>query len=75
MAGLALGVILSSELRPIAWPMLAAGIAIHLFGMVSTRRLLSSIGHRPSLLERAGYWLCWAVIVAVLLYGAWALIP
>ena len=74
MAGIALGVILSSALRPIAWPMLAAGIGIHLFGMVGIRRLLSSTGYRPGVVEQAGYWLCWTIIAAVLLYGAWALI-
>ena len=69
IAGLGVGVIFAEPLGSIAWPAAAAGIAIHLFGMVGTMRLQSAESYVPSPIERIGYWLCWAIIAALLAYA------
>jgi len=53
----------------LAWPATIAGIAVHLFGMIGTMGLQSGEGYQPSALERSGYWLCWAIIVGLLVYA------
>lgn len=69
VAGFGVGLLFAAELAALAWPAVAAGIASHLFGMIGTMRLQSAYGYRPSALERIGYWTCWAIIAALLVYA------
>jgi hypothetical protein len=71
MAGVGVGILASAALSSLAWPILAVGIAIHLFGMVGTRRVVSSTGYQPAKWEQAAYWLCWAAILLVGLFVLW----
>ena len=72
LAGVAAGVYLADALSPAAPGILAAGLAAHLFGMVGLRRLVTS-ERAPAAWEQAGYWICWALVAAALLYAAVAL--
>ena len=70
VAGFGVGVLLATDLKPLAWPAVVVGIAVHLFGMVGATRIRTAGGYMPSVAERAGFWLCWAIIAALLVYGA-----
>ena len=70
VAGFGVGVLLAADLKPLAWPAVVVGVAVHLFGMVGTMRTRTAGGYAPTVAEKAGYWLCWAIIVALLAYGA-----
>ena len=70
VAGFGVGVLLATDLKPLAWPAVVVGIAVHLFGMIGTMRMRASDGYVPSQVEKAGYWLCWAIIAVLLAYGA-----
>ena len=69
LAGAGIGALLGSELRPLAWWILAIGILAHLVGMVGVRRVLASSGYQPPAWSVAAYWLCWAAIAAIIGYG------
>lgn len=70
LAGFGVGVLFASALSTLAWPAIAVGIAVHVFGMVGTMRFQSAAGYAPSALERSGYWLCWVIIAGLLIYAA-----
>ena len=74
VAGMGVGVLLAADLRPLAWPAVVIGVGVHLFGMVGTMRMRTAEGYVPSLPERAGYWLCWAIIAVLFGYGAMELL-
>ena len=72
MAGAAVGALLEPALRPIAWIVLAVGLASHLFGMIGVRRLLTKGGYQAPFWQKAAFWLCWiaiAVAVALILFS------
>lgn len=71
VAGGGVGVLLAPALRPIAWLIVAVGLASHLIGMVGIRRLLSKQGYRPPGWQVAAFWFCWAAIAAILVYSVW----
>lgn len=71
VAGLGLGALLAEILRPAAVPILLAGLAAHLVGMIGSRRLKVESGYRYAGWETAAYWLCWALIALTLGYAAW----
>jgi hypothetical protein len=71
IAGLGLGALLASPLRPLAWPILLGGTAVHLFAMIGRRRVLLRQGQRQPLWEQVGYWLCWAIVAAAALALGW----
>ena len=73
VAGAAVGSMLDTELKPIAWWIFTIGITAHLVGMVGVRRLLAQTGYEPPAWQVSAFWLCWAaiaVIVAIGLYKA-----
>lgn len=70
VAGAGVGALLSSALERIATPLLIVGIAAHLGGMVGSRRLQAGGGSKPPRWATAAYWLCWALIAALVLYAA-----
>ena len=74
LAGLGLGVILAHRLETMQWPILGVGIAVHLLGMIGTRRLQDESGYAPSALAQVMYWSCWLLIVALAVYAALALL-
>jgi hypothetical protein len=69
LAGLGVGVIFANRLTAVAWLAVAAGVVVHLFGMMGAMRARSHQGYRPSPVETAGYWSCWAVIFGLAVYG------
>ena len=71
VAGAGVGVLLASALAPIAWAIVAVGLASHLVGMVGVRRLLSSARYRAPVWQQVAYWLCWAAIAII---GAYAVV-
>jgi hypothetical protein len=73
IAGTGFGALLAQKLVSVAWALLAAGMVIHLFGMIGTRRLLSSSEYRPGAWEQLGYRACWAVIAVIAAYVIWLL--
>ena len=70
VAGAGVGALLAPIIGPAAWLILGVGLLVHIFGMVGTRRFLARGGYTPSRWEQAGYWLCWAIILALLAYLA-----
>ena len=70
VAGIGAGALLGDALRPIAAAMLIVGIAAHLVGMIGNRRAQSSTGYQFKWWEAAAYWLCWALIAAIIVYLA-----
>ena len=74
LAGLGAGAYHGAQLAPLAWPILAGGVAVHLLGMVGTRRLLGRTSYAPSRLDEAGYWTCWLLIAGLAVYTAVALL-
>jgi len=71
VAGVGVGALFSRALLPLAWVMVVVGLVAHLLAMVGLRRRLSLVGYRPPLWQQFTYWLCWAAIVASLLYVIW----
>ena len=69
VAGFGGGVLFAGALSALAWPAVILGIGVHLFGMLGTIRLRSAEGYTPSSIETIGYWLCWAIIAALLIYA------
>ena len=69
LAGAGIGALLGTQLRPLAWWILAIGILAHLVGMVGARNLLASAGYHPPAWQVAAYWLCWALIAGIAGYG------
>ena len=74
VGGFGVGVLFAKPLAATAWPALTIGLAAHLFGMIGLMRLQATAGYQPSSTERFGYWLCWAIITALLVYAAIELI-
>jgi hypothetical protein len=74
IAGIGVGALLAAYVGGAAWLVLAVGLAVHLFGMIGTRRLLASGGYRPSRWGQAGYWLCWAGIAVLVAFVSLRLI-
>ena len=74
MAGVGFGILASAQLAGLAWPAFAIGLGLHLFGMVGVRRALLSGGYEPARWEQAAYWLCWLIILALLLLFAWQML-
>ena len=74
LAGIGLGAWLGDRLQPLMWPILVVGVAVHLIGMVGTRRLQNASGYAPSELDQIGYWTCWLLIAALAVYAALALL-
>lgn len=70
VAGAGIGALLASTLSPVAWWIIAVGLASHLVGMVGVRRVLSSSGYSPPGWQRLAYWLCWAAIGVIAIYAA-----
>ena len=74
VAGTGAGALLGNALKPIAAAILIVGIAAHLVGMIGNRRAQSSAGYQFKWWEAAAYWLCWALIAAILAYLAMRLL-
>jgi hypothetical protein len=74
LAGAGVGALLGTELRPLAWWILAIGILAHLVGMVGVRRLLAAGRYQPPAWQVAAYWLCWAAITAITGFGLMELV-
>ncbi|GGD96562.1 hypothetical protein GCM10011515_15530 [Tsuneonella deserti] len=70
VAGVGVGILFASELAPVAWPALAIGVIVHLYGMVGGVRVRGRHGYRPGSLETAGFWACWAIVAGLLVYAA-----
>jgi hypothetical protein len=70
VAGFGVGVLFAGALAPLAWPAVIVGVVSHLIGMLGTMRLHSAQGYKPSAIEKIGYWLCWAIIAALLVYAS-----
>lgn len=69
LAGLGVGVIFADRLTAVAWPAVAAGVIVHLYGMIGAMRARSDQGYRPLPVETAGYWLCWVIIFGLAVYA------
>ena len=69
VAGAGVGSLLGSDIRPLAWWIFAIGLLAHLVGMVGVRNLLASGGYAPPAWQKAAYWLCWAAVGIVIIYG------
>lgn len=69
LAGLGVGVIFADRLTAVAWPAVAAGVVVHLYGMIGAMKARSHQGYRPSPVETAGYWSCWAIIFGLVVYA------
>jgi uncharacterized membrane protein HdeD (DUF308 family) len=74
LAGLGLGALMAPTLSGVAAALLVVGVIAHLIGMVGLRRKLFAADYRPPLWQRLAYWLCWAMIAAVLVYLGWGLL-
>ena len=70
LAGIGLGMMATTSLTSLKWAALGLGIIVHLAGMVGRRRLQRSQGYQLAAREKAGYWLCWALIAALAAYAA-----
>lgn len=66
VAGAGVGALLGERLQWIAVLVLVVGITAHLVGMVGSRRLQQQTGYRHTRWEMAAYWLCWALILLLL---------
>lgn len=74
LAGLGAGVIPAHRLETMQWPILGVGVAVHLPGMIETRRLRNESGHAPSAFDQVMFWNCWLMIAALAVYSAQALL-
>ena len=74
LAGAGVGALLGTELRSLAWWILAIGILAHLVGMVGVRRVLAAAGYHPPAWQVTAYWLCWAAIAAITAFGLMELV-
>ena len=74
LAGAGVGALLGSEIKPVAWWILAIGILAHLVGIIGVRRVLASSGYQPPAWQVAAYWLCWASIAAITAFGLMELV-
>jgi hypothetical protein len=74
VAGAGVGALIGPKIIAIAWPAVLAGLVAHLVGMVGMRRLQSATGYRTPGWQTTAYWLCWAVIGVILLFGLWKLV-
>lgn len=70
VAGAGAGALLSELVQPVAVLVLLVGIVAHLVGMVGSRRIQRQTGYRASRWEMAAYWLCWALILLLLVVVA-----
>lgn len=69
LAGVGVGAYLAESLSRVALIIFAVGLVVHLFGMVGARRAVKTSQYTPAAWEQAGYWLCWALVVAAIGYG------
>ena len=74
IAGLGLGALIAPSLSPVAGVVILVGVIAHLCGMVGLRRNLFAAGYYPPLWQRFAYWLCWGLIVMVLVYVVWLVV-
>ena len=68
--GLGIGLTLGLRLPMLGWLLVAGGLATHLAGMVMLHRRRKGLAGQPAWLELA-YWLCWAVLAALIGYLGW----
>ena len=74
LAGLGAGSLLGLRIATIAWPILAVGVTLHLWGMIGTRRLAARSSYAHSRLDQAGYWICWLLLAGLAVYSAAAIL-
>ena len=70
VAGAGVGSLLGSDIRPFAWWIFTIGLLAHLVGMVGVRNLLACGGFTPPAWQKAAYWLCWAAVGFIIVYGS-----
>ena len=74
IAGAGVGILVSAPLAELAWPALGLGLVVHVFGMVGSRRAMSAAGYAPARWQQAAYWLCWLVVLLLILLFVWRLL-
>ena len=52
------------------WTVLGVGLVAHLAGMVGRRRIQHEQSDQLARWERVGYWVCWGLIAALIVYAA-----
>lgn len=68
LAGAGIGALFAGMIGSLAVAVLATGVIAHVIGMVGHRRAQESAGYRYAPWEIVAYWLCWVLIVALVLY-------
>ena len=70
IAGVGFGILFGERLLSYGAAILAVGLVAHLVGMISNRRSQEAVGYVQATWETVAYWLCWALIVALVGYIA-----
>lgn len=69
--GLGVGLVLGLRAPAVGWAVLGLGLAAHALGMAFLHKRRKGHGdEQPAWLEHA-YWLCWAILVAVIGLVMW----
>jgi len=68
--GLGIGVLAAMTLRGLGVPLLAAGLALHAWGMTDKHRMERGAG-RAVWWSTVTYWVCWVALAGIAAYAVW----
>ncbi len=72
--GAGLGVLTAEHVREFAWPIVAAGLVMHAWGMTDKHQLERRRGESRPAWSTALYWVCWLALVALLVVIGWRVV-
>jgi hypothetical protein len=70
--GLGIGVLISSSVAGLGWPILVVGLVLHAWGMADKHRIEAKQGAPRVWWSTLLYWLCWVALAAIVLYAVWS---
>jgi len=69
--GLGIGVLAASSLGGLGWPILAAGLLLHAWGMTDKHRIETTQGAPRVWWSTLLYWICWGFLIVLAAFTAW----
>lgn len=66
---LGIGVLAADYLQGLGVPILVAGLVLHAWGMADRHRIEAREGAAQVWWSTAAYWLCWALLAALVVYA------
>ena len=69
--GLGIGVLAASYMGGLGWPILAAGLLMHAWGMTDKHRIEAKQGAPRAWWSTLLYWSCWGFLAVLAAYIVW----